>query len=95
VSSPDLDRLREHLAARDQRMRRLQHHGYACVATLVIVGAWSASRVALGDDGHLWSTLFAGLGAGLGLKWNNRMRAAWLELRGEFEREIERLEAEP
>jgi hypothetical protein len=92
VSAEHVTRLREHLAARDQRMRRIQRISHLCILALVILGAWSASRVALGDDSQLFNAFFAGLTAGFGLRWNHRLRSQWLTLRADFEREIEQLE---
>jgi hypothetical protein len=88
-------RLRADLEARHKYMCRLQRFGYACIALLVIIAAWTASRIALGTDDSVWFVFLNAVLAGHGLRMTSRRWASWLAMRADFEREIERLEKTP
>lgn len=94
MSNPLLDQLRADMEKRHRRICRLQRLTYCCVALQVFIAAWSASRIALGESSVLAyvNVLFNATMALVGLHWQTQRRAAWNELRDQFEREIERLE---
>lgn len=87
--------LRADVAARHKRMRFLQRVGHVCIAAHVGVGAWFASRVALGDYSAFWFALLNGVCAIAGVRLQARRWADWLALRSQFEKDIERMEVEP
>jgi hypothetical protein len=86
------DRLRIEVEVRHKRMRRIVAAGYGCIALHVALGAWFASRIALGDADGMWIVVLNTALAALGLRWWPRRWSQWLEVRAGIEREIERLE---
>jgi hypothetical protein len=85
--------LRAEVAKRHQRMRWHQRFGYTFIALHVIISAWIASRVALGDADDAWLIVLNGSLALLGLAWWPRRWAEWMNIRADMEREIARLES--